>query len=109
MFHAQVQSTHSLIMPTLGLWVALFDGLLQPMHLIVIGIIAVLLFGRRLPDIPFWLGKKSVQFKKGLPSQGQFSPRFGRRLRNGCDIQIRMQEALLPDWSRRISLGLRPE
>ena len=42
----------------------IFDGLLSPIHLIVLGIIAILLFGKRLPDIAYWLGKKSVEFRK---------------------------------------------
>src|SRR5437016_10261724 len=44
----------------------MLEGLLQPMHLLVIGIIAILLFGKRLPDIARSLGKSMVEFKKGL-------------------------------------------
>jgi sec-independent protein translocase protein TatA len=44
----------------------MFEGLFQPMHLLVIGIIAILLFGKRLPDIARSLGKSMVEFKKGL-------------------------------------------
>jgi Sec-independent protein translocase protein TatA len=61
MFQAHLQSANLLIILTA--WLAFFDGLFQPMHLIVIGIIAVLLLGKRLPDSAFWLGKKSVEFK----------------------------------------------
>ncbi|MBM3996752.1 MAG: twin-arginine translocase TatA/TatE family subunit [Planctomycetes bacterium] len=35
-------------------------------ELIVIGIIAVLLFGRKLPDMAKYLGKSVVEFKKGM-------------------------------------------
>jgi len=61
MLEAHLQSADFLIVLTP--WFAFFDGLFHPMHLIVIGIIAILLLGKRLPDIAFWLGKKSVEFK----------------------------------------------
>jgi sec-independent protein translocase protein TatA len=35
-------------------------------ELIVIGIVAVLLFGRKLPDMAKYLGKSVVEFKKGF-------------------------------------------
>lgn len=45
---------------------AMLEGLFQPMHLLVIGLIAILLFGKRLPEIARSLGKSMVEFKKGL-------------------------------------------
>ena len=35
-------------------------------ELVVIGIIAVLLFGRKLPDMAKYLGKSVIEFKKGM-------------------------------------------
>ena len=35
-------------------------------EVLVIGVIAVLLFGRRLPDMAKYLGKSVVEFKKGI-------------------------------------------
>jgi len=37
-----------------------------PMELLVIGAIAVLLFGKRLPEVGRSLGKGIVEFKKGI-------------------------------------------
>jgi sec-independent protein translocase protein TatA len=45
---------------------ALFEGALSPSHIIIVLIVGVLLFGRRLPEIGRSLGKGLVEFKKGL-------------------------------------------
>ncbi len=37
-----------------------------PQEMIIIGVIAVLLFGKRLPEVGKSLGKGLVEFKKGL-------------------------------------------
>jgi sec-independent protein translocase protein TatA len=39
---------------------------LGPMEMMVIGLIGVLLFGKRLPEVGRSLGKGIVEFKKGL-------------------------------------------
>ena len=36
------------------------------MEIMVLGIIAVLLFGKRLPDMAKYLGKSVIEFKKGM-------------------------------------------
>jgi sec-independent protein translocase protein TatA len=40
--------------------------LFSPFHMMVIAIIGILLFGKRLPEIGRSLGKGIVEFKKGL-------------------------------------------
>lgn len=37
-----------------------------PMELMIVGVIAVLLFGSRLPEVGRSLGKSIVEFKKGM-------------------------------------------
>lgn len=44
----------------------MFPGNLGPGELMVVGLIAVLLFGKRLPEVGKSLGKGIVEFKKGL-------------------------------------------
>ena len=43
-----------------------FIGMPGPMEMIIIGVIAVLLFGKRLPEVGRSLGKGIVEFKKGI-------------------------------------------
>lgn len=45
----------------------MFEGLLQPMHLIIILVIALVIFGpSRLPELGKGLGKSIRDFKKAL-------------------------------------------
>jgi sec-independent protein translocase protein TatA len=37
-----------------------------PQEMIVVGVIAVLLFGKRLPEVARSMGKSFVEFKKGI-------------------------------------------
>ncbi len=39
---------------------------LHPMELMIVGIVALLLFGKRLPEVARSLGKGITEFKKGI-------------------------------------------
>lgn len=43
----------------------------DPWHLLVIGLVALLLFGKRLPDVGRSLGRGISEFKKGLKDVGE--------------------------------------
>lgn len=39
---------------------------LSPAHLLIFGVVAILLFGNRLPSVARSLGRSLVEFKKGM-------------------------------------------
>ena len=39
---------------------------LNPMELMIVGVVAVLLFGNKLPSLARSLGKSMTEFKKGI-------------------------------------------
>jgi sec-independent protein translocase protein TatA len=45
---------------------AFIEGLMQPGHLLILAVIGILVFGKRLPEVGRSLGKGIVEFKKGL-------------------------------------------
>lgn len=49
---------------------AFLEGLGSPIHWLIVGLIALLLFGRRLPEVGRSLGKGISEFKKGLKEAG---------------------------------------
>jgi len=44
----------------------MFEGLLSPWHLLILLVIGILVFGKKLPEMGRSLGKGIVEFKKGL-------------------------------------------
>jgi sec-independent protein translocase protein TatA len=53
----------------------MFEGLLQPMHLLVIFLIALVVFGpRRLPELGKGLGEAILGFKNSLTGAGSAPP-----------------------------------
>ncbi len=54
----------------------MFEGLFQPMHLVVILIIAVLVFGpKKLPELGKGLGDGIRAFKKGISDEQPTQPK----------------------------------
>ncbi len=50
---------------------ALLEGFGSPIHWIILLLVALLLFGRRLPEVGRSLGKGITEFKKGLKDAGE--------------------------------------
>ena len=59
----------------------MFDALLQPTHLLIIFVICLLLFGRSMPEIARWVGKKSVEFRRVLRALANYSRESGNESR----------------------------
>jgi sec-independent protein translocase protein TatA len=58
----------------------IFEGILAPSHILLLLVIGILFFGKRLPEMGRYLGKGIVEFKKGLKGledevEGSMSPR----------------------------------
>ena len=52
-----------------------------PLEIIVIAIVAILIFGRRLPEIARNVGKSLVEFKKGLKEASDFKDDVTREIK----------------------------
>lgn len=56
---------------SLPLTLGLIEGMFSPWHMLILGFIALLIFGRRLPEVGRSLGKGISEFKKGLKDAGE--------------------------------------
>jgi len=75
-----------------------FIGNLAGGDLIVIGLVALLIFGKRLPEVGKNLGKTIVEFKKGLNAkppleeevaeEEEEAPRPVKRLQSGSRVSV---------------------
>ena len=62
---------------------------LSPVHLLIVGVVAFLLFGNRLPNIARSLGRSLVEFKRGMSDlEGEFQS-------NLFDQKLTLDEVLL--------------
>ena len=57
-----------------------FINLASPSHILVIGLIALLLFGNRLPEVARSLGRALNEFKRGIKEVGDEIDDVGERL-----------------------------
>lgn len=84
-----------------GIVVAMF-GLPGGVEWVVIGVVALLVFGRRLPDVARSVGKSIVEFKKGL-----------RDVKDDIDQQARINSApraeLTDDSPQSVQEAAKPE
>ena len=76
---------------------------LSPVELMIVGVIAVLLFGKKLPDVARSMGKSFVEFKKGMRGieddvrQANYSPSPTYN-RPGYEVTDEREEATAPKF-----------
>lgn len=72
----------------------MFEGLFQPMHLLLIFVIALLVFGpKKLPDLGKALGESIREFKKAISGDEEDST---SRLSQKQEERKKTEENLLP-------------
>ena len=69
---------------------AIFGGPPGVWELAIVGVIALLIFGRRLPDVARSVGKRIVEFKRGL-----------KDVKNEIDVQSRMDSTPEPKLEQK--------
>ncbi len=70
---------------------------LQLPELIVIGLLALLIFGKRLPDVARSLGRGVVEFKKGL-----------RGIETDVDEAVEVEHRATPELPSSVKPGVKP-
>lgn len=50
---------------------AFLEGLFSPTHMVILLVVAVLIFGHRLPQVARGMGRSITEFKKGLKDTGE--------------------------------------
>lgn len=69
---------------------AFFPGGIGPTEMIIFGVIALLLFGKRLPEVARSLGKGIVEFKKGVRGiEDDMDDNISRRTSSSSQSQSR--------------------
>lgn len=72
--------------PTARRRYSVFDGIFQPMHLLVIFVIALFIFGpKRLPELGKGLGDGIRALKEGLREQP--APSAGEKEKNATEVK----------------------
>ncbi len=50
---------------------AFLEGLFSPTHMVILLVVAVLIFGHKLPQVARGMGRSITEFKKGLKETGE--------------------------------------
>ena len=80
----------------------MFEGLFQPMHLLIVLVIALIVFGpKRLPELGAGLGKSIREFKKALSTEPEKPAIENKNAESVNTAEMKTEQPTQPDSGKK--------
>jgi len=80
----------------------MFEGLFQPMHLLVVLVIALIVFGpKKLPELGAGLGKSIREFKKALSTEPEKPAVENKNTDTIITTELKTEQAAQPEHDKK--------